>query len=185
MATMGCPLPANLNPLSPTGFRLNITKLPEVTFFCQEANIPDINLAPIPIGTPFSTNLIPGEIIDFGTLNVNFLVDESMSNYKAIYNWIVGLGFPRDYLQYQGLGESQEPVQLSVKFGTQQGNFSDGTLEILGSNNVGVQVINFKDLHPVSISSLNFRADVDDVQYLTGSAAFKYTYYEFVEPDVT
>ena len=183
MAQMGCPLPANLNPLSPTGFRLNITKLPEVTFFCQEANIPDINLDPIPIGTPFSTSLVPGEIIDFGALNVNFLVDENMENYKAIYYWIIGLGFPRDYLQYQELGASQQPVQLSSKFGTQQGNFSDGTLEILGSNNIGVQVINFKDLHPISISSLNFRADVDDVQYLTGSAVFKYTYYEFVEPD--
>lgn len=184
MAQMGCPLPANLNPLSPTGFRLNITKLPEVTFFCQEANLPDMNLAPIPIGTPFSTSMVPGEIIDFGALNINFLVDENMANYKAIYNWVAGLGFPRDYLQYQGLAQSEQPVQLSARFGTHQGNFSDGTLEILGSNNIGVQVINFKDLIPTSISSLNFRSDVDDIQYLIGSATFKYTYYEFVEPDV-
>ena len=180
MTQMGCPIPANLNPLSPTGFRLAITKLPEVTFFCQEANIPDINLDPIPIGTPFSTAQVPGEIIDFGALVVNFIVDENLANYKAIYNWIVGLGFPQDYLQYQNLVNStQNTLPSNTRFGTALNNYSDGTLEILGSNNIGVQVIRFKDLYPVSISSLNFQANVDDVQYLIGTASFKYTYYDF------
>lgn len=179
---MGCPIPANLNPLSPTGFRLSITKLPEVTFFCQEANIPDINLDPIPIGTPFSTSQVPGEIIDFGSLIVNFMVDENMANYKAIYNWITGLGFPQDYEQYQALVDSgNNTVQPNVRFGTAQNNYSDGALEILGSNNIKVQVIQFKDLYPISISSLNFQANVDDVQYLIGTASFKYTYFNFAE----
>lgn len=182
MAQMGCPLPPNLNPLSPTGFRLNITKLPGVTFFCQQANIPDINLDPIPVGTPFSTSIVPGEILDFGALIVNFLVDENMANYKAIYNWITGLGFPQDYEQYQALANSTDnTVQIGTRFGTQQGNYSDGILEILGSNNIGVQSIQFKDLYPASIGSLQFESNVDDIQYLTGTCTFRYTYYNFVE----
>jgi hypothetical protein len=182
MAQMGCPLPSNLNPLSPTGFRLNITKLPEVTFFCQEANIPDISLDPIPVGTPFSTSIVPGEILDFGALIVNFLVDENMANYKAIYNWITGLGFPQDYDQYQALANSTDnTVQIGTRFGTQQGNYSDGILQILGSNNIGVQSIQFKDLYPASISSLQFQANVNDVQYLTGTCTFRYTYFTFLD----
>jgi len=179
MSTMGCPIPSNINPLSPTGFRLAITKLPEITYFCQEANIPSIDLEPIPIGTPFSTSQVPGEILDFGQLTINFIVDENLANYKAIYNWIIGLGFPENYLQYQSLASSTLPVQTNTHFGTQEGNFSDGVLEILGSNNIAVQAIKFKDLHPVSVSGLNFRANVDDIQYLTGTASFKYTYYDF------
>ena len=179
MAQMGCPIPSNINPLSPTGFRLAITKLPEITYFCQEANIPSIDLEPIPIGTPFSTSQVPGEILDFGQLTINFIVDENLANYKAIYNWIIGLGFPENYLQYQALASSTSPVQTNSRFGTQEGNFSDGVLEILGSNNIAVQAIKFKDLHPVSVSGLNFRANVDDIQYLTGTASFKYTYYDF------
>ena len=175
---MGCPIPENINPLSPTGFRLAITKLPELTYFCQEANIPSIDLDAIPIGTPFSTNQVPGEILDFGQLTVNFIVDENLANYKALYNWITGLGFPENYLQYQALGASS-PIVSTAQFGANQGNYSDGALEILGSNNTPVQAIQFKDLYPVSISSLNFQSNVDDIQYLIGTASFKYTYYTF------
>jgi hypothetical protein len=182
MAQIGCPLPSNLNPLSPTGFRLSITKLPEVTYFCQEANIPEISLDPIPVGTPFSTSQVPGEILDFGALTINFIIDENMANYKAIYKWIAGLGFPQDYTQYQNLANSTENnASTFTRFGIHENNYSDGLLEILGSNNIGVQAIQFKDLYPSSIGSLNFQSNVDDIQYLTGTCTFRYTYYSFLE----
>ena len=63
-----CPIPNNINPLSPTGFRLSITKIPEVTYFCQEANVPEIGLESIDVGTPFSVSALPGEMLRFGEI---------------------------------------------------------------------------------------------------------------------
>ena len=187
MANPNCPIPNNINPLSPTGFTLSITKLPEISFFCQSAAIPEITLENVAMATPLSINKIPGELLRFGDLTVNFIVDENMTNYSAIWNWLIGLGFPQDYAQYQKLingsqtstaGASGANV-LTPQFGTQVGSYSDGTLGILGSNNMPVRSINFVDLHPISLGSLEFQSNVDDIQYLTGTATFGYTYFVF------
>lgn len=188
MANPNCPIPNNINPLQPTGFQLAITKLPEVTFFCQTAVIPEIIISPVDMGTPFSLNKIPGDRISFGEFTINFLVDENMTNYMSIWNWMIGLGFPENYTQYQDLlTSSQVSTQagtsatgLLPKFGTLQGNYSDATLQVLGSNNVAVRTIHFIDLHPISLSSLEFKANTPDVQYLTGSATFGYTYFNLL-----
>jgi hypothetical protein len=180
MSNANCPVPSNINPLSPTGFRLSISKLPDLTYFCQQANLPEVELPSIEMPTPFSTIGVPGEMIHFGDLVVQFLVDENLANYKGVFNWLIGLGFPENYTQYQNLIE-QDPVVQNNKFGGMVNNYSDGILEILGSNNIATQTIRFRDLHPTSVSSLPFQATIDDVNYLIGTATFRYTYYDFMD----
>ena len=185
MANPLCPIPASINPLSPTGFQLAITKLPEVTYFCQTAAIPEMTLENVEVATPLSVNKVVGELLRYSDLTVTFIVDEKMSNYIAIQNWLVGLGFPQDWAQYQALINGTQtstngatgPNALTPQFGTQANSYSDGTLQILGSNNVAVRTINFVDLHPITLGSLEFQSNVDDVQYLIGTATFGYTFY--------
>jgi hypothetical protein len=178
MANPNCPIPSNINPLSPTGFRLSITKLPELTYFCQEANLPEVELPSMQMPTTFSTIGVPGDMIHFGDLTVQFLVDENLANYKGVFDWIIGLGFPESFLQYQEFAGT-DPIVTNNKFGGMVNNYSDATLEILGSQNTTSQTILFKDVHPVSISSLPFMATATDVNYLIGTATFRYNYYEF------
>ena len=65
--------------------------------------------------------------MDFDTLRVQFLVDEKMDNYKAIHNWIVGLGFPENYKQYSDvIGNAFIPEVSEVAKAS-----SDATLVIL------------------------------------------------------
>ena len=97
MSTLTCPLPSNINPLSPNGFLFNITKLPDVNFFSQQVNIPSVSLGAPEQGTPFLMVPLPGEMLTFGSLELQFIVDEDMKNYTAIFNWMKGLGFPHDY----------------------------------------------------------------------------------------
>jgi len=183
MANPNCPIPNNINPLSPTGFRLSITKLPEISFFCQSATLPSMSLDPVEVGTPFSINKVPGELLSFENLTVNFIIDETMSNYSALWNWLAGLGFPQNYLQYQTLVTTAANSSTTAStpaipaFGTLQGNYSDGSLVILGSNNEPVKTISFVDIHPIALGTIEFQSNVDDIQYLTGSATFGYTYY--------
>jgi len=178
-ANANCPIPSNINPLSPTGFRLNITKLPELTYFCQEANLPEVELPSLQMPTTFSTIGLPGDMIHFGDLTVQFLVDENLANYKGVFDWIMGLGFPESFLQYQQLAQA-DPIVSNNKFGGMVNNYSDAVLEILGSQNTTSQTILFKDVHPVSLSSLPFLATATDVNYLIGTATFRYNYYEFM-----
>ena len=178
---MTCPLPQNINPLSPTGFRLSITKLPDVAFFAQEVTLPDVTLPAIDQNTPLSRISLPGDLLSFGDFTINFLVDEDMKNYKAIFDWLNGLGFPESHNQYQNyVSQQNADSNYSTTKGSNSTNYSDGTLEILSNNNNPVQSIMFADLHPTSLSSLQFIANATDVNYLIGSASFRYTYFKFI-----
>jgi|SRR6056300_493981 len=172
-----CPVPDNINPLSPVGFRLDIEKLPEVSYFCQEATIPDVTLSSIAVPTPLAQIQVPDSILQYGDLIVNFLVDEDMNNYKSLYNWVKGLGFPNDHREYT------ETIEADRRFGTSEltKNYSDASLSILSSSNTVVQTIKFIDLFPISIASLQFGSNLNDVNYLQGNAIFRYTSYEFEE----
>ena len=99
-----------------------------------------------------------------------------MQNYRAIYNWVVALGFPETYTQYLNFVSNNELTQTSEL----AKNYSDATLTILGSNNNPVQTIQFHDAFPVSVTSLTFQSTNQDVNYLVGSATFRYGYYKFI-----
>lgn len=173
--TLSCPIPANINPLSPNGFLFNITKLPNLSFFCQSVNLPGITLGAPEFGNPFNVAPIPGETLTYDQLQVQFLVDEQMANYQSIYNWIVALGFPESYDQYVTFvaGDTNNYSELAK-------NYSDATLQILTANNQTAKAIQFLDLFPVSIDSLQFAGTNNDVQYLVGNATFRYGYYKFL-----
>lgn len=171
-----CPVPENINPLSPNGYMFTLARLPELSFFCQEVSLPAITLPEATQLTPFTKVPLSGDQIDFDTLRVQFLIDEKMSNYRAIHDWIVGLGFPERNEQYTfEVGSSPIPGLSEVAKSS-----SDASLVILGNNNVPIQVIQFADCVPESLESITFTSTNQDVQYLIGSCSFRYSYYKFI-----
>lgn len=173
---LSCPVPSNINPLSPNGFNFSIQKMPAVSFFCQEVNLPGLTLPTIDILNPLGYNPFAGDVISWDDLTIQFLVDENMANYKSLYDWIVGLGFPTDHSQFQDFSDSQNNYS-----GRLMKEFSDGTLQILGSNNQPVQTIRYVDIVITSLGAMTFQSTNTDVNYLIGSATFKYNSFEFVE----
>lgn len=174
--TLTCPLPANINPLSPNGYMFTLQRLPELSFFCQEVSLPSITLPEATQLNPFSKIPLSGDQIDFDTLRVQFLIDENMGNYRAIHDWIVGLGFPENNSQYTQV-INDAPILGANEVARSS---SDATLIILGNNNQPIQVIQFADCVPESLESITFTSTNQDVQYLIGSASFRYTYYKFI-----
>ena len=173
--TISCPFPDNLTPLSPNGFTLNIIKLPNVSFFCQQVDLPQIQLGSIDQATPLAVVPLQGEMMSFGELEVQFLVDDSMANYQAIFNWINGLGFPTSHKEYSDF-ISVDPTGFSEL----SKGYSDGTLSILTGTNTIAKQIQFVDLFPTALGSLTFQSTNTDVQYLVGNATFRYSYYKFL-----
>lgn len=168
-------LPTQLNPLSPNGFQFSVQKLPDITFFCQQANLPGIMLGEPTYATPFSTQPIPGDTLSYEPLELQFLIDEDMQNYRTLYNWIVALGFPESYEQY-----INQNAQDATAYGELAKNYSDATLQILDSNNQAVQTVQFYDVFPTNISSLQFSSTNEDVNYLVGSVTFRFGWYKLL-----
>jgi len=174
--TLTCPIPQNINPLSPNGFNFTIQKIPTVNFFCQQVDLPGLTFGDPAFATPFASVPIPGDHITYDNLNVNFLIDENMENYKSIWNWIIALGFPQSYDQYiKFISADQSGILNELAK-----NYSDGTLEILGSNNTAVATVQFVDMFPVGLESIMFQSTNQDVPYIVGNATFRYNYYKFI-----
>ena len=167
----------NRNFLSPAGFKFTLAKYPKVSFMCNSAKIPELNLGVAKQPTYLKTIDVPGEILVFGDLTLKFLVDENMENYMIIHNWLTALG---------GSGSLQEYADLITnENGTKDGKeaYSDGTLRVLNSNFKDTALVRFQDLFPVSITSLEFDSTVTDIQYFTAEVVFKYTIYDILGTD--
>ncbi len=172
-------VPTNINPLSHNGFRLNIDKIPELDFFCQEINIPNLTLGQYNFDTPLSKTPIPGDKLEFGDFEVQFLIDEDMKNYKSIWDWMIGLGFPRNHTDYSNFIERSRTNGIRQNAAVTAAT-SDATLQILTNNSNGNKIISFRGLFPIGLGGLQFSAVDQDVNYLIGRATFAFDYFEFV-----
>ena len=167
----------NRNFLSPAAFLFNITKEPKVAFFCTSASIPSMSFETNTQPSYLKDIDVPGEKIDYENLNVRFLVDEDLKNYMAIHNWMTGIGYPETLQDFKTeTTKSDGSIELAQQF-------SDGSLTIQNSNFRTSAIVRYKDLFPVSLTSLEFDTSVTDIQYFTADATFKYLVYNITAAD--
>ena len=170
----------NRNFLSPVGFKFALKRSPKVAYFCNQANIPDLTLGIAEQPTYLRNIPTPGDKLEFGDLNLRFLVDEDLGNYMEMQNWLRGLGFPESTEEFAELQE-RDPMNQAGGFGQYKKSgkkiYSDGTLQILSSNLVPKFQVVFKDLWPYSLTTLSFDATDTDIEYFTADVSFKYTIY--------
>ena len=162
----------NRNFLSGVAFKFNLAKFPKVDFFSNSAIIPVLNLELAQQASYLKNIAVPGERLTYGDFTLRFLVDENMENYKSVYDWLTGLGFPETTKDFADIIKDSDG-QTDPKEA-----FCDGTLRILNSNYREVAKVKFSDLFPISLTSLDFDATNTDVQFFTAEATFKYTLYK-------
>ncbi len=166
----------NRNFLSPTGFKFTLSRAPKVAFFSNSANIPGLNLGVAIQPTYLKDIPTPGDKIEFEDFTLRFLVDEDLSNYMQIQNWIRGLGYPDSRQEIFDL--QNEKDRIDTKQSGLMDIYSDGTLTVLTSSQNPKFKIIFKDLWPYNLTTLNFDATDTDIEYFTADVTFKYTIYE-------
>ena len=192
--------PDKLDYASPIQFRFTCAKLPTVEFFCQTANIPGITLGTADVETSLKSIPFPGDKLTYGDLNVSFLVDENLNNYKELHDWLTGLGFPQSHSQFSSLLATGHDRFPSSKVGTasvssdagktttplsEGAAYSDATLTVLNSKNIAKTEIRFHNVYPTQLGGLSYDIKASDVDYLQVSAAFAYMYYEIVQISTT
>ena len=170
--------PSNKNFLSPVGFKFIIGRTPNVDYFCQSASIPEVSIGARDIQTPVKDYTIPGDKMTFGDLNLKFLVNEDLDNYYEIYKWLKGLTNPK---HQKGFREYLATVDEKGRPDEYDKTMSDARLLILNSNYNAISIVNFYNIFPTSLTTLEFDASATDINYFTANVNFKYTLYEITD----
>ncbi len=181
--------PTELDYSDPTKFKFSINKLPTVEFFTTAANIPGVNLGEAVFPTPFKAIPTQGDELTFENLEIQFLVDEKLTNYREIHKWLVGIGFPKSREQFESFRKEFSevfPTNTQNKGSilntgnaiNQAAMYGDANLLVMSSKNNPVIEVRFSDLFPVALSGLQFDQQLTDTTYLTATATFSYKMYE-------
>ena len=172
-----------------TQWRLAFNRLPKTTWFCTAANIQGISLGEAQYPTPMTDINLTGDKLTFETLNITFIVDEELQNYRELWDWLVGIGSPVSHDQWataltQGDGAVRqfgtEDTDPRTKLTYEESQlYSDATLIVYSSKNQPKVNVQFKNMFPTSLSSLEYSQELTDVEYFHATASFRYLYYEF------
>ena len=152
-----------------------LAKFPKVAYFAQSANVPSLELGLVGQPTPMRTINLDG-MMTFGQFTLTFIVDEDMENFLILQNWMRGLGTPDSLRERSDYLTNQADKYSQGNLG--EDRFADGTLSILNSNLQPKFNVNFTDLKPVSLTTLDFDATLSDQEYFQAIVVFDYTSYE-------
>ena len=155
-------LDANINLLSPTGFKMVFTKpeLKGLEFYLQSVDLPTVSVGEANLSTPKLNIMLGGDKLQFDPFTASVLCDEKMDNFAAIYKWL------------NDTVNTDNPYDLVC----------DVSLIILNSSNNASRTINFKNCYPNSMSGIAFDVGQTEVQYASFTVTFRYDYYQ-VSPE--
>jgi hypothetical protein len=164
--------PDTNNHLLSNYFKLEITRLPLVTYFCQSVNLPSVNLSPMEQGSRMGTPIKwVGGRYDFDSLTVNFIIDEDMKNWIEVFEWMESIGAMADGAKTLNSKVFASPPEQFSDY------FSDATLVITNSSYKPKIKVTLKDIFPISLSGIEFNSTLLDTQPVVATAVFTYTYY--------
>lgn len=174
--------PENTDLLQSTKFRVVFSKFPNMTFFCQSANLPGVSLTEIVYPTSLLDVYVPGEKLLYDTLNITFLVDEDLRSWTELHDWIRGLTFPTEFEEFVNL-KNLTNNSIPAIAGSAKGNggvgMSDATLTIhTNKNNPNIR-FKFVDLFPTSVSTVVFNTGDSAENIMTADATFRFAYYNY------
>ena len=161
--------PTNTSFLQATKFQLSFTRLPNITYFCQNFNLPGLSMSEVARSTPFVDYYLPGDKVKYDPFNVSFLIDEDLRSWLEIHNWIIGLTFPKNFDQHRRL------IKDNKDYG---GTTSDATMTIMSNKNTPNIRVTFRNCYPISVSSIGFNYTTNAETIISAQATFRYTYFD-------
>ena len=188
------PSGSGLDYADPTKFKFQITKLPRVEFNSIQANIPGITLTELNQPTRLMPVRIPGNDMTFEDLSVTFIVDEDLTNYRSVHDWMAGLAQMDSDDKYRELiTDGGDRMPLSQQANLQDAGrvttatndsaiFSDAKMIILSARNIPIVELTFEDTYPKSLSGLDYNQSATDVEYLTATVTLGYKLHKYTTP---
>ena len=154
--------PSNTNYIQNTGFFFNIQRLPSVQFFCQEVNLPAVNFDAIIQPTRFINVKHPAGKLNFENLEVTFIVDEDMANWREVFEWL----------------KTIVPIEDTDDQISADDHYCDATLTLLNSAMNENLRVTFKNCFPTALSGLQFITTPGETEPQTATMTLTFDTYE-------
>lgn len=148
--------PENSNFQQPTKFQLAFPQTDDMVFFCQEVDIPGVSMGEAVHVTPNLDLYVPGTKIVYDPLTVSFLINEGISSWLGLYNWMKGI-----------------TTDMNPKWQKRQ----DAILTIFSNKNNPIIRFEFKNIFPQTVSRISMSTKESAEEVLTCSATFRYDYF--------
>jgi len=159
--------PTNKSFLSNNKYEFVIDRLPHVTFFIQSVVIPDVSLVGTQVSSPYVSVPIPGNILNYGELQVTYIMDEDMRAWREIYDWMYNLGNP----------ESKNKIgDLTQTLGRRNSVTSDASLLVKSNANNPRVKFTFKDMFPTTLGGVTL-SSAEGQEFITSTISFLYSHY--------
>ena len=171
--------PINTDLLQSTKFQVIFERMPSVTYFCQSVNLPGISLTEIMRPTPFIDLYHPGEKAVYDTFNITFLVNEDMSAWRELHDWIRGATFPTDFKEYLNLGRQTNASYFQSVYNNKRPVvYTDGVMTIYSNKNNPRFRVKYSDVFTTYVGSLSFNTGDSAENIITCDATFRFSYYD-------
>jgi hypothetical protein len=173
--------PTNIDFASASQFRFNLLKVPNVEYFTTAVNIPAISFTgDAELNSRYKSVSFMGDTMEFSDLEITFLVNENLENYREIHNWMTGIGFPQNNFQFTTAVAEDGGTKPNSKQLTNPSTLtSDATITILTNKNNPSIRVSFKNCYPTSLSGLQYTTQLTDTEQLSATVTFKYDLYTF------
>lgn len=158
--------PTNRNGLLKTHHQFQIRRLPNVSYWCQAANIPSMSLTAINQVTNFNPIKRPGGELVYGDFKIKFMIDENLENWLELRQWFLECSNDADFDDY-------EPPTKHLD--------SASVLFILESNNQPKFKVTFGGLFPTFLEGIDFDSTAAKAEFQYATCNFAYTNFE-IEP---
>ncbi len=162
----------NKNFLSPLGYKFTLARAPALTYNVQNIRFPGVQMSNSESPTPFVPIPVTGKLT-YSPLDLTFRVNEDMTDYLEIYNWMVALASPVNFDAYKALENQNAGAVENLR--------SDLNLQIMNSSMNSNIMITFYDAFPVSIGDIEFNSTDTSVNYIECNVEFKYLRYDITK----
>ena len=165
-------LTTNLNYLQPTSYKLTIDRenYPNLEYFAQTITHPGMIMNPVEMpyqkvtGVPF-----PGGQLTYNELAANIILDENLSSYSEMYDWM------RRILDAPEVTPLQREYKRKII-----PTYSDITISILSSHNNKTKQILYKDCVPTALGDIAFESTATGTEFVTYQVSFRFSYFDLV-----
>lgn len=140
----------------PSKYQLFFPQGRDMTFFCQDVTIPGVTMGEAQHVTPNLDLWTMGTKLVYNPFVVTFIVNETLSSWLSIYNWM------------KGVTTDGTPELMKRK---------DAILTILSASNNPQVRIKFSESFPLSLSDINLSTSQSAETILTATANFRYNYF--------
>ena len=157
-------IPNTNNYLANNRFHFFLRRCPNLTYFCQRANIPSISFGISLQSNPTGIAPIrrPGTAYTIEDMTIGFLVDEHMKNWIEIYNWMKSIGI---YTSHNELLKEDDKI-------------SDAYMLITNSAYVPIIKVIFHNIFPTVLTGVDFDSTLTDTDPILANVTFAFTHYE-------